>query len=183
MRWERLFDDLEAQVAAAEAVEWHEEVSERTRYEQGRLTLRDRLRAALGADLALGVGPLVVCGRLLRVAADALLVEDLRGQVVVPLAAVDWVRGLQRAASPDPEGPPRLSLTLRAVLRDLARDRMSVSVTIGSADVPVRGRVQAVGADAFDLLELDPTDPHDVDHRAHRSRLVAVAAVRALRVD
>lgn len=179
MRWERLFDDLTAQAEAADAAELQAEVSERTRYELGRLMLRDRMRAALGREVTLGCGPTVVVGRVLRVAADAVLVADARGEVVVPLAAVEWAAGLGRAALPEPEGPPRPSLGLRALLRDLARDRVSVSVLVGDgSQVPWRGRVEAVGADTVDLTELD-----GAGHSRDRLRVVALAAIRAVRID
>src|SRR4051794_29716707 len=56
VRWDRLFDDLDAQLLAADAAELGGEVSDRTRREVARLHLADRARMAPGAEVSVGVG-------------------------------------------------------------------------------------------------------------------------------
>src|ERR1700709_1728946 len=53
MRWTALFQDLEAQLEAADAAELEAEVRDRTRTEFARVDLADRLRAALQTELTL----------------------------------------------------------------------------------------------------------------------------------
>ena len=64
MRWQGLFEDLEAQAAALEVAERGAEIEERTRAETAQLALVDRLRPAVGLDLKLRCrGGLVLAGR------------------------------------------------------------------------------------------------------------------------
>ncbi len=80
MRWERLFADLEAQAAAADAAELAGEVVERTRIEVAALRLVDRLRAAVGHPVRLScVGGEQVAGVLHRAGADWALVAERSG--------------------------------------------------------------------------------------------------------
>ena len=65
MRWERLFDDLEAQAAEAEHASLGPEVADRTRRELARVRLADRFRAAVGRRVTLvvaGVGQVTGTG-------------------------------------------------------------------------------------------------------------------------
>lgn len=48
MRWDRLFDDLEAQLAAQTRLELDAEVAERTRTERSKITLGERVAGAVG---------------------------------------------------------------------------------------------------------------------------------------
>src|SRR4051812_11574432 len=67
VRWDRLFADLDAQVAAADAAELAGEVDDRTRREVARLHLADRARLAIGAELTVGLGTAgTASGRLER---------------------------------------------------------------------------------------------------------------------
>ena len=77
MRWDALFADLEAQVAALDRAELAAEVAERTRGEIGRIGLVERARAALERDLQVAVrGDLTLTGRLTRAGSDWLLLPE-----------------------------------------------------------------------------------------------------------
>ena len=155
MRWQRLFDDLEAQMEQADQAMLDAEIADRTRREVARVRLADRLRASVGQSLVLrvsGFGPLrgvvEACGP------DWVLVTEPAGsEVLVPLRAVLSVSGLgARAAIPGSEGAVEARLGLGYALRRIARDRSTVVVAVTDGST-ARGVVDRVGADAFDLAE------------------------------
>lgn len=154
MRWQGLFDDLEAQFDAAQAAELAGEVAERTRRESALLRLGDRLRAAQGAAVTVALpGAGGVRGRLLDAGADWLLLEEGGArEVLVPLAAVLGVAGLgPRSAAPD-DSPVAKRLDLRWALRGLARSRTGVALGLVDGSL-VTGTLDRVGADHLDLAE------------------------------
>ena len=158
MRWDRLFADLEAELAAAGAADVRGEVAERTRIEHGRLRLVDRLRPAVGGEVVAAVtGAGTVRGVLVDVGSDWLLMaaSPAPGDVLVALDAVMWVSGLgPLSVEPGTEGPVAARLDLRSGLRALARDRVAVRLALRGGDDLARA------ADAFDrFLELAPDDP------------------------
>src|SRR3954451_2379345 len=113
MRWQRLFDDLEAQIEAADAAELEAEVADRIRSEVGRLRMVDRLRGSLGEEIDVHLPSGVrERGVLTRVGADWLLLEPGAAQAgvgemdaLVPLRAVQTLGGLAaRSMAPGSEG-------------------------------------------------------------------------------
>lgn len=154
MRWDLLFDDLEAQLGTGDARERDAEVADRTRRERALLDLQARLLAQIGpgaAPLGVVLGPHELVGRLLDVGPDWALLETRPGrEVLVCLTAVRAVRG----AGPGARLPSVVArrFTLGAALRAVSRDRAPVELT----DVDGRARtgtVDVVGADHLDLAE------------------------------
>lgn len=170
MRWTALFEDLEAQLEAADAAELEAEVRDRTRTELARIDVAARLRSAVGStlDVQLRSGDRLR-GTVASLGADWLLMqdEDTGGapsrELLVPLRAVLVLRGLgpssrTSGSSPTgaPGGPVVGRLDLRSVLRGIARDRTSVRVTTDDGSLLI-GVVGRVGADHLEL----PTEPRD----------------------
>ena len=162
MHWDELFADLEAQFDELGSAELEADIAERTRVEQSRIRLVDRLRASLGATVAVSVtgsGEPVV-GQIDRVGIDWLILRGGTGvETVVYLSAMTAVTGEVSARAVDPaarRAPIRLGLG--HVLRGLSRDRTAVAVTLrdGSA---VAGTVDRVGIDHLDLVEHEPGVP------------------------
>jgi len=183
MRWQALFDDLEAQFEAAQAAQLTAEVAERERREAALLTLVDRLRPAVGAEVVLHVaGGDLVRGRLLDCGTDWLLVADPAGrEVLVALPAVRGVTGAGRSTSAGDEGVVAKRLDLRWALRGLARNRSGVSLGLTDGSI-VTGTLDRVGADHVDLAEHGPGEPRRAG-LVRQVRLVplpAVALVRSL---
>ena len=182
MRWQALFDDLEAQLAAADAAGLSAEVADRTRRETGLLRVVDRLRPAEGHPVSVALGAVgSVHGRLLDSGPDWLLLEEHGArEVLVPLAAVLGVTGLgARAETPGSEGEVGRRLDLRWALRGLARSRAGVALVLRDGSV-VTGTLDRVGADHVDLAEHAPGEarrPADV----RQVRLVPLPALTLVR--
>jgi len=173
VRWEALFDDLEAQLEAAEAAEQAGEVADRVRIESGRVRTLDRLAAARGHALAVGVhgaGP--QRGTLVDAGVDWLLLDEGAGrELLVPVAAVLGITGLGTGTGvPGSEGAVGRRLDLRWALRGLARERVGVAVTVLDGTV-VTGTVDRVGADDLELAEHGAGEPR---------RAAAVRGVRLI---
>lgn len=161
VRWRELFDDLEGQLDAAEAAELLAEVAERTRTEQARATVADRLGAATGSALAVVVaGHGAVHGQLTDCGVDWLLIAEAgEREALVPMTAVLSVSGLGRGlVRTDPADRVARGLDLRWALRGIARDRSPVLVGLrdGSA---ATGTVDRVGADHLELAEHPAGEP------------------------
>ena len=153
MRWEGLFDDLEAQAAALEQAERAAEVDERTRSEIGALAWGDRARASLGASVrARLAGGLAVSGLLCRAGPDWLLLDEGAGrEALIVSAAVLGLRGLGRySAVPDSDGVVAARLGLRHALRAIARDRSVVRIHLRDGTT-VDATIDRVGRDFVEV--------------------------------
>ena len=153
MRWERLFDDLEARLLAQDAAELAAEVAERTRRERAQHGLHVRLAAVrhsgpITVQVA-GLGP--VTAVVADVGADWLLLgTSAERGALVPFPAVRSVVGLAGRLTP-PTAVAR-GFGLGSALRAVSRDRAAVAVV----DVDGHrwtGTIDAVGEDALDLAE------------------------------
>lgn len=152
MRWDRLFDDLEAQLALDDVRELESEVADRTRRERALLDVHTRLLANLDAPhAALRLPGRVVAGRLVDVGPDWALVETAPERpVLVALPAVRAVSGIGPGARTPSVVARRFGIG--AALRAVSRDRAAVEV----ADVdghPTTGTIDVVGADHLELAE------------------------------
>lgn len=152
MRWDRLFDDLEAQLALDDVRELEAEVADRTRRERALLDVHTRLLANVGSShVGLRLPARVVAGCLVDVGPDWALVETAPGRpVLVALAAVRAVSGVGPGARTPSVVARRFGLG--AALRAVSRDRAVVEV----ADVDgqgVTGTIDVVGADHLELAE------------------------------
>ncbi|GAB6901033.1 hypothetical protein JCM9957A_41230 [Kineosporia succinea] len=177
MRWEELFDDIEAQFDEQERVAAATDLVDLVRGERDQVGVVDRLRAHVNAVLALDLRDgSNRRGTLLDVGRDWLLLEGRSG-LLVPTSAVLSVGGLSRQALKD-EGKVGRRLRFGWVLRGLARDRTAVAIDFwptGHLD----GTIDQVGADHLDLA----VHPPDVARRVGEVRQVrtipfeAVAAI------
>ena len=193
MRWDSLFDDLEGQLEQELTAEGDELRAEEERLRLGRLSLRDRICAAVAAAPAEPIRLRLVTGEPLAVTVRTIgrdwvsgeIADGPRQGVLVPLPAVAAVLVAPRlvAATLEPPVdadrglPARLGLPF--VLRDLARRRVPVTLQLGSG--ALEGTIDRVGRDFLDLAA------HDLD-RPRRSaavrgiHVVALAAVLAVRL-
>lgn len=182
MRWDALFDDLEAQAAALEQAERAAEVDERARGEIGGLGLHDRARAAVGDPLRLRVGGgLAVTGRLRRLGPEWWLIDEGAGrEAVVVTAHLLRVRGLGRySAVPGTASVVESRIGLRQVLRGIARDRSAVQIHLGDGTT-VAATLDRVGADFVEVATHPPAEPRRMRDVRDVELLpfTAIAAVR-----
>lgn len=190
MRWDRLFDDLQAQMDADGQRELELEVSDRTRRERAQVGLHERLIAhrGLDVDLRLAVG-VRVSGKVVDAGSDWLLVDDHSGGLgqgghgdrgsLVPFGAIVTINGLGVRAAGGPGVATAKRFGLGYALRGLSRDRSVVSVTDIGGSVTT-GTIDAVGADALDLSEHSP----DVARRAENivaRRVIPFTAIVVVR--
>jgi hypothetical protein len=173
VRWERLFDDLEAQLELARGEEFAAEVSDRTRRELAQVGLVDRLRRSIGTPIELTVaGAGRLHGAVRRVGRGWLLVELASGpQALVTDPAILAVSGLPIAAvEPAAVGLVESRLDFGYMMRAVARDRAQVTAVLRDGSSYV-GTVDRVGADFADLAEHAVGEPR---------RAGAVSALRTL---
>lgn len=173
MRWDRLFEDLENQLAS----EWEAERaaldSEAERLRLSKALLRERLGALTWAGVpgADRIGLELSGGRMLRgqiaaVGADfvALDREDAVGSSIVRLAAVTAIVLSAEAVlrSARPSGTARSALSERLgfgfVLRDAARRRLGTRI-VTTMDRVLVGTIDRVGADHLDIALHDADAP------------------------
>jgi len=196
MRWDGLFDDLEALFERELSVEETGLRAEEERLRIGRLTLRDRLRALTASEPEEPVRLRLRSGERLRMRVRALGSDWVSGDLmtddahttssaVVPLAGllgitvpVEKVR-MSLAVPSRPEKGLAGRLPLAVVLRDLARRRIGVEV-LTAREVLV-GTLDRVTADALDLA-VHPAGAPRRASEVHTVEVVPLAEVLAVRV-
>lgn len=179
MRWERLFDDLEAQLDAQERLELDAEISERTRLERSKVSVGDRVVGARGVAVTvhLAAGRRVE-GVVVDVGDGWFVLEDRSRPVLVAAHAVMGIVGLPHRPRSGAAAARRLGLGY--ALRAVSRDRRAVHVHDTDGGV-VSGTIDAVGADVLDVSEHAPDEPRRGENvRAQRAiPFAAVASVTA----
>ncbi len=195
VHWDRLFEDLEGQLAS----EWEAERAaldaESERLRISRLDLRSRLRvlcareASATIDLA-GTGRFRA--RLQSLGADwvaALGAPDEGGAAsravrLLPLHAIHGIAvdhgALLGSLDDTGDEPPSLRerMTLGFVLRDLARRRVAVRLTSVDGD-DLHGTIDRAGADHLDIALHDPGDARLAD-AVRGFRIIPFAAIASV---
>lgn len=154
MRWSELFEDLEAQLAAAEAAELRDEVAEHTRASTGAVHLSERFAADLNRRVRLRLGGgLTLEGALAEIGEGWLLLRERTSagdrDTLVTAHALRAVQGLSGRSDRGRPGRVR-PLGLRQVLRGLSRDRALVQLR-DTDGISTTGTIDRVGADHLDI--------------------------------
>lgn len=159
MRWDALFEDLEAQLASERLLGLESEVSERARVEIAGIDVCDRLRGAIGQEIEVKLrSGTHVSGTLSHVGSESFVLDQGRQQWLVPLSAALAYQGLGRQALAV-QSTASQRLGLASALRMLARDRAEVAVHLlesAQGEEAMRGVVDRVGRDHFDLAVMLP---------------------------
>jgi hypothetical protein len=164
VRWDDLFLDLTGQALAAADATLVADSAEHARTLVARQRLLDQLRSAGARPVRLGLvadGEHVE-GRPLAVGADWLSLAGPHGEVLVPEAALAFVRYLPGASSSAEFrslDQPLLSRTpLSQAVRRLARDRAVVHV-LGAGGLRLVGTIDRAGLDHLALAEHPEDEP------------------------
>lgn len=194
VQWDRLFEDLEGQLAA----EWEAERAvldaESERLRIAKLALRSRLRR-LEKDAA-SVGLRLVDGerrsvRIRAVGTDWIAVQNADGgtggALIVPIAAVtgfETAHGAMLATledAPLPVDEVRERMTLGFVMRDLARRRIPLHLALRDGQ-SLHGTVDRAGADHLDLAVHDTGQARRAD-AVRAFRIVPFSAIVSARME
>lgn len=166
MRWDSLFSDLESQLHSVAAELQEGEIRDRTRSEQSRITLVQRLLGQVGCPVAVTTrGGRVLTGELTTVGAQWVALTTEGRSVIVPMTSVQGLRGLGRGVG-QPLRIVEARLGLGSALRELSRNRVDVALWLGPPPLRRTGVIERVGAD---FLELGLTSPEE-ERRPAQSR-------------
>lgn len=144
----RLFAELEGRLDAQIRAESREEIGEFSEGELGTIKLVDRLRAQVGHTVTVrSFFGETLTGVVRAVRPQTLMIGAASGDSIVHIHACVSVSPLGRAVPSSNRVESRL--TFRHVLRQIARERMRVSVTIGNTFVG--GFIVAVYGDHIDV--------------------------------
>lgn len=188
MRWDALFADLEAQLAAGERLDLDAEVDERARLDAAAVELADRLRGSVGLRIGvhLGSGSMYE-GTLSHAGSQWLVLDEDRHQILIPHAAAVRYAGLARLAV-GAGTAVRQRLGLASALRGLARDRANLTVMLwqGAAGESVlHGVIDRVGRDFLDLALIAPGEERRAVNVSGVATIPfgALAGLRSVRVS
>lgn len=177
MRWEELFNDLEAQWLRELQADQEALLPEMVRAERAAVGWSDRVATAVGQPLTIVTATQRVSGVLRDLGRDWLLLEEQRRSVLIPTSAVLGVSGLSYRSRSEISHGRRIGLG--TALRGLARDRSAVTVH-DTAGGLTTGSIDWVGADHFDLAE-HPADAVRRPDAITGRRMIPMAAVSVIR--
>jgi hypothetical protein len=191
MEWDRLFEDLEDQIASGWEAERAALDAENERLRIARLDLRTRL-TVLAAEGCVATAVLAdataVRGRLRAVGADWTAVQpyesaglSLLPEHAVELWSLDHGALLASGAAAEPLSPLRERMTFGFVLRDLARRRRGVTLRTRSGAL-LAGTIDRAGADHLDLALHDAGAPRRAQ-AVTGFRVVPFASILAVGTD
>ncbi|MFV0633412.1 hypothetical protein [Demequina sp.] len=148
MRWDALFEDLEAQAESLARESLHLEVAERTRGERAGISLAARLAGSRGAAVTVALADGTHSSGVVHdTGQDWVLLADGPRQRLVALSAVAAIDGLAAQAATLTAVESRLGMA--GTLRALSRARQRVAVHAGTVVV---GLIASVGADHIDVV-------------------------------
>ena len=179
MRWDALFGDMEAQFDEDATLAVEAEISERARVEAASVLLADRLRGGIGSQVAVNLlGGRTFEGVLSHAGAEALVLDEVRHQVLIPYGAVAHYAGLGRISQGE-RSQVRRRIGLAHALRSLARDRAGLALILRHSSPDgsgLNGVIDRVGADFLDLALVGPGEAR----RASQVRQVATVPFESL---
>lgn len=178
MRWEALFEDLEAQLEAVAAMDKTSEIQEAVRIERARETLIQRLNPQLNARVEVALlGGAKLHGNLRALGTDWFMLKHGETEELIPIGALaSW---LQRTPG-DRQEDRKVRAGLGQALRAMVRDRARVSVGGIDGSLLASGTLDQVGHD-FLAVALHDRDEFRRTPAVHGRALVPITAVAWVR--
>ncbi|MHA7275019.1 hypothetical protein [Arthrobacter sp. HLT1-21] len=154
MRWDALFEDLEAQFAAADLLAAESRIAEQSRLELAAVTLLDRLRGQEGAALRVRVrSGATFTGSLRQMGSEWLVLEIGLGAALIPLDALRAIEGVGRRAAAD-HSVVTTRLGLGSVFRVFGRNRTLLTIQLADNGARIDGTVDRVGKDFLEVASV-----------------------------
>ena len=184
MRWDALFNDMEAQFVESDKLSMEAEISERVRADAAGIGVADRIRGSVGTLVKVHLeSGAILEGILSYAGADAVVLSDRRQQVLIPHSAVSTYTGLGRFSVGEPSAVRR-RIGLSNALRALARDRSELTVTLRGRDIRdsgLTGVIDRVGLDHIDVAVVRPGEARRASDVGQVSTIPfsALAAIRS----
>ena len=151
MRWESLFQDLEAQFAAATLTAVEGEITERSRLELAALTTMDRIRGQQGVTLRIRTpSGALFSGIVQHVGSEWLVLATGSGAAMIPAIALSTVEGMARRTATEPSAVAT-KVQVGSVYRAFARDRTLLTVQLAVGGTRLEGTIDRVGKDFLEL--------------------------------
>ena len=156
MRWEKLFDDYEAQLAAQRQRDLEVEGTEEARHQRGLISMAEHLLGHHGHRVRFGVWTgSTLEGEVVDVGMGWLMLADGAERILLVMGRVVWWEPLVARSVVIDEVRAR-TMPLTAALRALisARTPVRVALCFGPTGIGLRGLLLAVGRDHLELALL-----------------------------
>lgn len=177
MRWDSLFDDLEAQLAEQSRAQLRDEIAENIRVERATAELLPTLTRFHGHELSLRLaGGTELRATLGPCAADYICLETDRTQWIIRSAAVETFSLPQGRAPVAERRSPGGSMKFSTVLRGLLRDRARCHVFGRAGTSLAEGTLTQVAKD-FLVILVHPRDEFARAQQASAQLLIPLDAI------
>lgn len=158
MRWDSLFDDLEAQLAEQERAQLRAEISENIRIERSTAELSTTLSRSRGQELSIRLsGGTEVRAALGPIAPDYLCLENERTQWVIVRSVIESISlPVGNGATTDPRRGSK-AIRFASVIRSLLRNRSRCLIHGRAGNVLAEGTLAQVAKDYL-VINIHPRD-------------------------
>lgn len=148
MRWDSLFDDLEAQLAEQNRAQLRDEIAENTRIERATAELGESLLRFRGQEISVNlVGRTEIRALLGPCATDYFCLESESNQWIVRYQSVESIALPIAPGSSSSESKQGKAIRFSAVIRALLRDRARCHIHGLQGQVLAEGTLTQVGKD------------------------------------
>ncbi|WP_458111413.1 hypothetical protein [Arthrobacter sp. R1-13] len=185
MRWDALFEDMEAQFSAENRLQRESEIAERVRIDVAGVGIADRLRASINLRVTVHLlSGSTLSGLLGHAGSQLLVLNEQQHQVLVPYAAIGRCSGLARHAVAEPS-LVRQRPDLGSALRALSRDRSHLALTLAGGsqgETTLHGVIDRVGRDYVDFAVTAPGEARRAANVIEMAAVpfTALSAIRSL---
>lgn len=177
MRWDSLFDDLEAQLAEQSRAQLRDEIAENVRAERATAELLPTLMRFHGRELCLRLaGGTELRAKLGPCAADYICLETEQAQWVVRSAAVESFSLPQGRVTAAGQRAPGSAVKFSTVLRGMLRDRARCHVFSRAGGSLAEGTLTQVARD-FLVILVHPRDEFARAKQASSQLLIPLDAI------